>query len=432
MVKKQIDYSELKFSLKDGKFYHNLGGDYGIFAIWKEAKDFLDKIRELLEKNFEILLETRVIWSEENFHDNAARLYENPLWREIQKKDRFSGHAKKIGAVDFFVFIIKDNKPSYSIVPSVSKKIEITNVNIVNAKYKIRDWVLKEKGIKFGVHSSNNIYEFFYQSVLILGCDILESILQGEKLNKKEIKKDLEGANGWSNYTELFRVLNFASNYLVQRSFETLPEINEEKDIDFLTDNYQRLASALGVLQVKKYPYKGYIYVNGEKINVDLRFVGDKYYNVNWQKDMLDRKEKRGEVYSPRIDDYFFSLLYHAKLQKPEVKLKYVSVFEELSEKLNFDWFNIKKLENDEEIGLILKGFYQGYNYFFEDPIDTGVFKNLSIANMLPSLLLNNHQISMGQRIKNMLRKYVPKGIVSFVKTVIPSYIYISIKKKLK
>lgn len=134
----------------------------------------------------------------------------------------------------------------------------------------------------------------------------------------------------------MFEILNLGCDYLVLRSYEKLPNENEGNDIDFLTNETQRMASVLGIIQNPKQLYKGKINVAGKEINLDLRFVGDKYYDISWAKDMLDTKSiHNNTIYIPRTDHYFLSLLFHCKVQKPFVKNKYYEILHNLSKELN-------------------------------------------------------------------------------------------------
>jgi hypothetical protein len=414
-----MDYSDIKFNKHENKFQHNLMTDFGCIALWKSARPYLNDIRNLLHDKFEVLLETEIEWSAQHFHSNAQRLYEAPMYTGIKQNALISSHSNKIGDNKFILFIVRDAKPHYTYAQSVSGKIEMSNINIVNAKYEIRDWINADTGIKYGVHSTNNIHEFFFQVPLLLGVERFRRLLNSEKIIEPFIKKDLEGAEGWKNYHELFEILNLTTNYLVQRGFETLPYENLEMDIDFLTDNHQRLASALGAKQNKNQLYKGEILVNNREISLDLRYVGDKYYDVNWEKDMLLNKVIQGGVYTPREDDYFFSLLFHAKVQKQNVKEKYVCILEDLSESLSFIWYKTEYLQDNQIVGGILRGYYQSQAYVYENPIDKGVYRNKDVINLLPIVKTYRIKKSFKSTLKGLVIRGIPKNILPLIKKMI-------------
>ena len=410
-----ISYSDITFSKKSDSFSHNLDNDFSLFAVWKSARPLRSDIRELLASQFEVLLETEIEWSEENFHSNASRIYEAPMFQGVTKENHRSNHKDKIGDNTFILFAIKDSNPRYTYEMSVSKKIEISNINVVNSKRKIRDWVFKDSGAKYAVHSTNNIYEFFFQAPLLLGDKLFKSLLSGNSHAIDQISKDLEGANGWKNWEEVLNILNNTNNYVILRGFEELPKANPEKDIDLLTDNYQRVASALGVIQSKSKKYKGTILVNNEKISVDIRFIGDKYYDVSFEKDILSTKVKTDGFFRPRDDMYFFSLLYHCKVHKNEVKEKYVCILANLANNLNFSWYKKEDVLNDEKVGQMIRGYYQANNYYYEDPMDNGVIRNKNIIKYLPNSNSLLSKDSYAIKIKKTVRKFIPDKIMQLL-----------------
>lgn len=410
-------YSDILFEKNANSYQHNLSSDFACFALWQSAKPYRDKIRTLLEEKFEILLETEIEWSKKNFKQNAARLYETPIRSNIPDAKWTTGHEKKIGSRSFILFVVKDNSPNYTYGRSVSKKIELSNLNVVNLKNEIRAIIFSEVKAKFAVHSTNNIHEFFFQAPLILGVDLFQKLLNGQKIIQEKISKDLEGADGWTSYQELFNILNYTNNYLVLRGFESLPNENPEKDLDVLTDNYQRFASALGAAQLGHQPYKGKIRVNNEKVSLDIRYVGDKYYHTAWAKEMLETKVTSNGVFIPRSDHYFFSLLFHAKVQKPKVKEKYIPILSKIATDLNFSWYKPEKLADDKYVGQLLNGYFRTHYYYYEDPLDKGVHKNEAVIKHIQSDRMLNYKF-WTKKIEGKLIEVLPVRTVKVLKKI--------------
>lgn len=377
-------YSDIQFTLTENRYSHNLDADYSCFALWKSARPFRDRIRKLLSEHFEILLESEIEWSSENFNLNAARLYEEAVFKGIELNKIRSVHRDKIDDRKFILFVIKDKNPEYTYAQSVSGKIELSNLNVVSVKEEIRKWIKEETGEEFGVHSTNSILEFFFQATLLLGEERVDKILNGERISEEKIAEDLIGSDGWKDYRQMFSVMNRACNYLILRGFEALPKSNPEKDLDLLTDNYQRLASVLGARQLPDRPYKAVVKVGGEEISLDMRFVGDKYYDAAWENNMLQNKIFKTGIFVPAEDDYFFSLLYHAKVQKTEVKPVYIDILTRIAENLGFSWFDAEVLKDNEKTGKILAGYMKNHTYYYEDPLDEGVVKHMDVINFLP------------------------------------------------
>jgi hypothetical protein len=351
--------------------------DYACFAIWEGGRDKEKQILADLKQNFEIIGNFLIYWSEEHYTRNIARLYESD-----STKVAFSTN-NKIGKPPFRFILVRDKNPQYTWLKSVSGAVEPSNEKIVRKKYEYRDWFAR----KFQVHSSNNLGEFILQAVLILGCDMFGRCMAGEMGDKETIlRKDLEGAAGWKSWASLFRVLNYCSDYLVLRNFESLPERLDDSDIDFLCDNVQRLATAANIYQETGKPYKGVMTITGQTIKTDIRFVSDGYYPALWQKDMLAQKVLSNGFYVPRADDYFFSLLYHCKIHKKQVKPKYKTLLAAMAKNMRFDWFNNANIESEETAKEILSGYMKANFYFYEQPIDSGVGENEKIISALPRI----------------------------------------------
>jgi hypothetical protein len=126
--------------------------------------------------------------------------------------------------------------------------------------------------------------------------------------------------------------------------------------------------------------------VADQNIPADIRFVGDGYYPAVWQKDMLERKRQISGFYVPRQDDYFFSLFYHCKIHKKQVKQKYKNLLAALAQEMRFDWFDAGAVDDDEAAQKLLAGYMNANHYFYESPIDKGVGENKKIIADLPRI----------------------------------------------
>ena len=130
------------------------------------------------------------------------------------------------------------------------------------------------------------------------------------------------------------RLNTLQSKYVILRNYENLtkPELflNGHADIDILCEDSQEIVGILDAdtNRIDKPPFKGdgthyYIYINKEKVSLDLRFVGDGYYCDKWQRDMLNLREREGAFYVLNKENYFYSLIYHAILQKQVLTKEY-------------------------------------------------------------------------------------------------------------
>lgn len=151
----------------------------------------------------------------------------------------------------------------------------------------------------------------------------------------------------FSKIEEFFLALNQANiNYLVLRNYENLLEpelyVSGHGDIDLLCDDAQSIARLVEAqpkapkstrLQDDGIHYL--IFVDGSPVQLDLRQVGDGYYCAKWEKDLLERKVKYDCFYVMNPVDYFYTLAYHAILQKRSFSDEYNARLNQMAKDLN-------------------------------------------------------------------------------------------------
>ena len=112
--------------------------------------------------------------------------------------------------------------------------------------------------------------------------------------------------------------------------------------------------------------------VSGDNVYIDLRSVGDEYYDKNWQIEILNTRifhEKK--FYIPSNENYFFTLVYHVLIHKIEISSDYYHKIAEIfkrfisrdEKKLNFTYY-FEMLEN----------FLKKNEYEYVRPKDFSVF----------------------------------------------------------
>lgn len=135
------------------------------------------------------------------------------------------------------------------------------------------------------------------------------------KANEKNIE--------WKSVEEFFLNANNSQPYIILRNFEEIGNgiilLEGHEDIDFLCADSKLFIEALGIKQ--RYWYKdkihGIVKISGKWVKVDIREVGDRYYDENFEKNMLENRVlNENGYYIPCDEDYFYSLIYHSILQK--------------------------------------------------------------------------------------------------------------------
>lgn len=369
---------EYRWNASENLFRHNYGRDLHVFIIWQEARSHAQRIIEGLGEDFTIQHTAEIQWSQKKIHNNAARLY-----RRIYDH---SGHVPdKIGDGRFHVVVVEDDDPIYVYDRVLSGRIEFVNRKVADHKHRYRKWV-----DGYGVHASDSLGDFFEQASLLFGRGKLRLLLNNGPWDGEVevIRSDLAGAYGWSNITEMFEILNLASNHVMLRAFEAFPpwEVPSEGDLDVLCDDLSAFVSAVNgrLVDVRRRSSKTVVRIAGVEIPVDVRYVGDGYYDSRWQVDTLRHQvDHQGLVARPRGDDYFFSLLYHAKLQKSHVKAEYIELLPQLAHSIGLEWFTAEDVLSDQAAADVLSGFLEGRGYTYVKPVDTGVRTNSSVLRLL-------------------------------------------------
>lgn len=192
---------------------------------------------------------------------------------------------------------------------------------------------------------------------------------------------------------DVFELLNSHEiKYLILRNYEyILTEelyVDGHGDIDILCEDSQIIVNLLGARTDMKdiEPFKGdgvhyYIYVAKTKVYLDLRYVGDDYYCEKWEHDMLSKREKRESYYILPPLDYFYSLIYHAILQKKCFSEEYQIRLKKMA---NIQNVNVGKGTEREFIS-VLEDYmnFNGYRYKYTKDVWIPLRFNLVNKKML-------------------------------------------------
>lgn len=129
----------------------------------------------------------------------------------------------------------------------------------------------------------------------------------------------------WTCMEDAFQQLNSVCKYLVLRNFEGFFDdilVEGHNDIDVLCASKAdrkkmvHILNAIPRINVDNGIHYKFLYKNKE-IALDIRTLGDGYYDRTWQKQMLKKRiyNIKG-FYTMDDEDYFYSLIYHAIYQK--------------------------------------------------------------------------------------------------------------------
>lgn len=348
-------------------------GELHLLLLWEKARVKEECILEDVKKHLKILECYDIGWTPSCFFSNISRFYGVKL-------GTVSGKIKECGCGRFLLLTVWDPEPNYHYADT-SRGTEFVNNNIFALKQKYRSWT----GGGSKIHSTNNPQETDHDITLLLGIcseDYLKTVPEYWDGTVKKIDRDVFGCYGWKSLEDIFYVLNHTINYVVLRNYECLPGkfcTEEHGDIDLLVDDADNTALILNARKVYQEKHRVHYCnkVNHKNVYWDIRHVGDNYYCIDWEIDMLtSRVLLSNGLYALNNKHYFYSLIYHAVIHKRKIASDYYEKVKSLlPRQISHEHFSRYPHLFDAYYAL-LKKFMQQRGYSFTRPDDKSVFFN--------------------------------------------------------
>ena len=195
----------------------------------------------------------------------------------------------------------------------------------------------------------------------------------------------------WNSLKDLFAKLN-EMEYVILRNYEALEaEIDAGGDIDILCS--KKIYIVDHIHAYKRVPgdevFNYFVIVGDKRVPIDIREVGDGYYDEKWEKAILKKRIKTIEYYIMDEENYKYSLLYHVLLHKYRIKGAYIKRLK--------DMFGME-IGNDDGTDKLLGNYMREMGYFIPIPVDGGVefnkekYKKLRKIIELPGLESDSYQ----------------------------------------
>ncbi len=330
-----------------------------LYIIWNTAYYKKDEIIKDIDKSFIIHKIMEVYWTPDKFSENLSRFYG-------QKLPPNSFKEKACGKGPFSLVVFEDKNPIYEARKTSRGVDEIVNIHTFDKKMLYREWTRPEgRFVHSRIHGTNSPEETEHDLTLLTGLCPKDFINQKENL-PNIIKNDLVGSDTWSDLHQLFYVLKHTCKYVVLRNFEGLPDsfhLGPHADIDILAENYEEVRRICNGKPVYRSKRRVQCLCNVSNIptQFDFRFVGDGYYDMQWEKDILESRIEKNGVYIPNDYHYKYMLLYHALIHKITVADDYI---ERLDAMFGQKLWNLN----------ILEDFLHNNKYSYSDPIDLSVY----------------------------------------------------------
>lgn len=361
--------------MKNALYQDHRDSEEHLFIVWHHAKSFFSKIIDDIKKRFLILNVIEIEWNDASYLQNLIAFYAHSQFHlgtdEIIALMKYK--QDYIGVGSFYAILVRDASPIYSLRQTSSGEKNV-NSNVFDAKDLYRQWT----GGGHLIHATNSVREFVNDTSLLFGSDF-EPDAEAWTGEIRKISRDVVGAGGWKSIEELFFILNSSLNYIVLRNFEPLPAnyyFNEHGDIDLLVENLNLARYLTHAQAVFNEPHRVHfkIKINDADVFFDFRYVGDRYYDEKWERELLLTKKLENGIFRPDAEHYFYSLLYHALVHKnavtPDYKEKLIKLGQTIKIKLSMSDF-------DHNLpGMLLTNFMNQNEYQYVNPNDLSVTYN--------------------------------------------------------
>ena len=195
-----------------------------------------------------------------------------------------------------------------------------------------------------------------------------------------------ESKTHWSSVEDLWLALDTANiKYALLRNFENgvIHPNDAHPDVDILLESLEPACCVMTMYGGPEAKCKRnvqnqgqHVTIRGQKVKLDIRILGDKYYDDKWTQDMLTRRV-RGHVpnslaWSISPEDYLFSLIYHALVHKKKISKDYPARICAKATGLGYV-LDIHRCSDRKYLQLFVSKWMSSRGYTFVKPLDKNV-----------------------------------------------------------
>lgn len=367
-----------------------------ILIIWSSANYFINHIVSDLKKEFRIRNRFTCRWEPYSFKDNLRSFYAHSQKHLSDSKysDLLDNKMLHCGTDEFYVIVFEDDNPNIDIRETSNGK-RLVNAHVFDKKIEYR----KLTGGGHKIHCSDDDWETNKDLTLLFGCNTYDFYCKysADPYSIANYSCNCLGVNGFESIERLFYLLNNSISYCVLRNYECLPDdyiVEGHGDIDLLVEDLNYIRYLTGAKKIYPENYRVYhtIRIGDIEVPFDFRFIGDNYYDRPWEKDILDNRQlTKNLFYVPDNENLYFSLLYHAFIQKWEVKPDYLPKLREYGNRIGV-LFSAKV----EEAVNQLDDFIRSRRYEYIKPTDNSVVYNTE------NLALSKYAMRYGTFVKRV------------------------------
>lgn len=378
--KKRIFYDDYSINRINFSINNNLiiSNDLRIAIIWKSKNQ--GKIEKKIKKNKNIKIIDKIKINK-NFY--SEKFQDRIFWiDQFYNKDV----GKKTDKLkdNIFVYVIESIDPKFKL----NKMIFTNDERIVDNKiFAFKKKIRKNKSSL--IHITDNFEEAKRNAIFLS---------KSEKGFPAKYFTDTQHV--YKNMKDFFNKINNFNKleYVVLRD-----QNSEKDDLDLLTNDYflfkraadchsyknknlKLIANSGDPIEEDGIKVSNYIRIKDKIIHLDVRYVGDNYYDTNWQKKILKNRKYFSGYFVPNLENQLYTLMYHIIYHKGLIDKKYI----------NFLKKNFKKNLSLKTVGDKINKFLKQKNYKILRPNDLTIpitykLNNISIKK---EIILIKNQIT--------------------------------------
>lgn len=378
--KKRIFYDDYSINRINFSINNNLiiSNDLRIAIIWNSKNQ--GKIEKKIKKNKNIKIIDKIKINK-NFY--SEKFQDRIFWiDQFYNKDV----GKKTDKLkdNIFVYVIESIDPKFKL----NKMIFTNDERIVDNKiFAFKKKIRKNKSSL--IHITDNFEEAKRNAIFLS---------KSEKGFPAKYFTDTQHV--YKNMKDFFNKINNFNKleYVVLRD-----QNSEKDDLDLLTNDYflfkraadchsyknknlKLIANSGDPIEEDGIKVSNYIRIKDKIIHLDVRYVGDNYYDTNWQKKILKNRKYFSGYFVPNLENQLYTLMYHIIYHKGLIDKKYI----------NFLKKNFKKNLSLKTVGDKINKFLKQKNYKILRPNDLTIpitykLNNISIKK---EIILIKNQIT--------------------------------------
>ena len=332
----QYSTNRINLSIEKNLIFSN---DLRVLVVWnqKNQKKIEKKIKQ--NKNISIIDKIKL---RKNFHTDIFK--DRIFWVDQFYDKKINKNTNKL-ANNIYVYIIKSINPIFKLNKMIfSKENRIVDHKIFKFKKNIRKNKLSI------IHISDNFEESKRNAIFL-----------SKSRDDFPAQYFFKTQNIFDSKKDFFKKLNDNKKlrYVVLRN-----QTSKNDDIDILVNDYflfKRISDChsyktknLNLISNSGDPVENngikvanYVKIKDKIVKLDVRFVGDEYFDISWQKKILMNRKYFMGYYIPSNENFIYSLLYHIVYHKGYIDKKYIHILKKNLELKSVNFEKIAKMTDN-------------------------------------------------------------------------------------